>query len=114
MFDPDVVWPVFFATWIVLIVVAFFVFHVSRDAARKRRLFPRYIVGVGALFLGFMFAAGFPIGMVLTSIPLVAFFTWLNLRQTRFCAICGRTAMAFSLGAMPRYCQHCGAALEAA
>lgn len=78
MFDPDVVWPVFVATWIVLIVVAFFVFHVSRDAARKRRLFPRYIVGVGVLFVGFIWATGFPLGMVLVSIPVVAFFTWLK------------------------------------
>lgn len=112
MSDPESVFTLFLATWVPLMVDSFFMFYISRDVGRKRRLFPWFNLIAGVLFVGFVWVAGFPIGVVLVSIPLVALITWLNTRQIRFCDACGKTATSMSLGGKPRYCQQCGASVD--
>jgi hypothetical protein len=102
---------VFIITWIALAVIGLALFQFSRNAKRKRRLFPWGIALSTALFIGSMFALGAPLGVVLGMTPFALLIAWLNLRMTRFCDSCGRTVIG-GLGGRPRYCQHCGAPLE--
>jgi hypothetical protein len=109
--DRDVVGLLFIITWIALAAIGFALFQFSRDARRKRRLFPWGIGLSSALFIGFMNALGAPWFVVLGMTPFVLLIAWLNLRMTRFCDSCGRTVIG-GFGGRPRYCQHCGASLE--
>jgi hypothetical protein len=109
--DRDAVWTLFVLTWIALAVSGFAVFQLSRDARRKRRLWPWSIGLATVLFIGFMAAVGMPWTMVLGSVPILLVIAWLNLRMTRFCAGCGRMVVAGPISP-PRFCTHCGTPLH--
>ena len=86
-------------------------FQVRRDAAFKRRYFRWYLVLGAALFLVFMLVVGAPVQFLALALPMLALITYLNLRMTRFCDSCGRTAYG-PFFAAPRFCPHCGSPLR--
>lgn len=109
--DRDAIAPAFIIVWIALAVISLALFQFSRNATRKRRLFPWAVAFSSALFIGFMFAFGVPWVMVLGMTPFVLLIGWMNLRITRFCDSCGRTVTS-GIFSRARFCPHCGAALE--
>jgi hypothetical protein len=90
-----------------------FYFLFSRDAARKRRLWPPYTIGGGVLFLGVMLAMGFPLVMIAIMAPIIALMTWHNTRRGMvFCDQCGATIWSMVPFAKPRHCSNCGAPIN--
>ena len=80
----------------------------SRDAPRKRRLYPRILVSNVVLLTAFLSVVlELSIWGVLVVGALVALVTHLTYRSVWFCEACGYTARAgFS---PPAYCSDCGA-----
>jgi hypothetical protein len=74
-------------------------------------VFKPFLVGTGLLFLGFMWAMGFPTFMLAIAAPIVALIMYLNSRIIHFCDACGRTIMQQIPFSPPRHCSHCGASL---
>jgi hypothetical protein len=110
MVTPGAVFPVFFFVWVALAIGGFVFFTTNKDAARKRRLFPRLAIGAGAAF-GLVIAAMAPWPAALLFIPFIGVITWLNIRMTRFCDACGRTLINHAWWAKMNYCPYCGAKL---
>ncbi len=112
--------PVLFvATWVVLGVTGFIVFFLSRDAAFKRKWFPRYIVLTGVLFVLFVSAmtvAGSnsfaSLWMLVFVVPALTLICYLNLKFTKFCGKCGATIVDHNWFSPTRFCSKCGAKLD--
>ncbi len=101
----------FTALWAILAVAGFVIFYFYRNAAFKRRWWPRYVISGGALFLGFMVVLGMPPFFLLFAVPFVALILWGNLQSVRFCDNGGRTTVNFIPFLPPKHCVHCGAPL---
>jgi hypothetical protein len=112
----------FVVTWIVLGIGGFFLFNLNRDAAFKRKWFPRYMILVGVLFFFFsttimalqsrsFFAA---LGILLVVVPATWVISYLNIKLTRFCDACGATLYHYNWFSPMRFCSKCGAELVAA
>ena len=86
-----------------------FYFLLSRNLARKQRLYKPYVIGSGVLFLVVLYLMGFPWFMLLIASPLVAIVTVVNLRSLRFCQHCGATVWSMVPFVRPRHCSACGA-----
>ena len=110
--DPERVFPIFFAVWVALGAASFYFLYVSKDVERKKKLFRPFLAGTSVLFLGFMWAMGFPLLMLAIAAPMVALIMYLNSRMIRFCDACGRTIMQQMPFSPPKHCSHCGAALQ--
>ena len=110
--DVDQIFPVFFGVWVVLGLFSAGFFFLNRNASLKRKLWLPLIIATGVLFLGFMWAMGFPQEAFFLAVPAVALITLLNLRTVRFCNSCGATLMSQNPFAKPAFCSKCGAKLE--
>ena len=109
--NPDDLFTLFLGLWVVLGLAGFALFTLSRNAALKRRLRPPFIVGTAALFVGYVYLAD-PGGEALYFVvPGVILVGWLNLRMTKFCDACGRTAIHPNIFTRPEFCPRCGAKL---
>ena len=106
------IFPIFFVTWIVLGVVGFFLFYVSKNVQFKKRYFPWYTILVGVLFISFSLGMGFPLEMLYFEVPAVALITCLNIKSTKFCGNCGRTIINRMWFNKVEYCAKCGAKLN--
>ena len=108
------VFPIFIGVWVVLGVfsAAFFLFN--NRAALKRKVHPPLVIGIGALFLGFVVLMDFPLDafFYFVLVPAVVLITYLNLRNTKFCSACGKTLISQNPFTRPRFCSRCGADLE--
>ena len=109
----------FVATWIVLGIIGFATFFLNRDAALKRKWFPRYIVLVGILFVLFVTAeavagakSSASPGMLVLMVPTVVLISYLNLKFTKFCDECGDTIIEQNWFSPTRFCSKCGAKLD--
>ena len=108
---PSAVFPVFFVIWAVLAVAFGAFFHLSPNAALKRKVFPVVSIAAGALFIGFAWKMGAPGGMLLFMIPFVALITLINMRVMKFCDACGKTVRTQNPFSPPKFCSKCGAPL---
>lgn len=87
----------------------FFIF--GRDAAAKRRFWPLYSLGSGAMFLWITWYVGALRNAAAILIPAVAVITWLNIRAIKFCDECGKMFKRGLLGGGPASCPKCGTEL---
>jgi hypothetical protein len=104
--------PYFIASWALLGVAGFFLFYVSNNAAFKRRYFPWFASLTGLLFVGIAAAMGIPVAMLAVLLPFVALITFLNIRGTQFCGVCGKTLLQQMPFSRAKFCSRCGAPLR--
>jgi len=105
--------------WLGLMVVNYLLFDRGRDAAFKRKWFPRSVVFNGVAFT-LMATAGTVLEQrsldglwMLIIIAPGAFMVSLHLiPTTRFCDYCGSTVNSTDRFSPPRTCQNCGAILK--
>ena len=109
--SPDQIFPIFFGVWVVLGLISVAFFFLGRNASLKRKVWPPLTIATAILFVGFVWAMGFPSHVFLILIPAVAIITFLNLRSVKFCDACGRTIMNQIPFSPPRFCSKCGAKL---
>jgi hypothetical protein len=114
-----IVIAVFFGTWVVLGVAGFLFFYLGRDAALKRRWFPRFVVLGGVLFVFFattlsVLSSRSPegLGVLVLVVPAVLLISWLNIKHTKFCDECGAMTINQNWFASMRYCPRCGASFD--
>ena len=110
----------FVGTWIVLAIVGFFLFYFGKDAAFKRKWFPRYIVLVGVLFVFFVATQSVvssgslgSLGILVVIVPAVYLISYMNIRTTKFCNKCGTTLINMNPFSPMKFCSKCGAGLDA-
>jgi len=108
--EPKTVFPVFFVIWIALGILGLVYFNSDKSVAEKRRYFPRFVIGAGALFALVVFLM-VPWGAGLLFAPFVVLVTWMNLRMTRFCD-CGRVVVNQTWWRKMIYCPFCGKKLD--
>src|SRR6266566_4538169 len=87
---PDQIFPIFFATWIVL-GIAGALFYRKGSLQAKRRLHPWFAFGTGALFIGFVYAMFQNTHILLLVVPATVVIAFLNYKFISFCPACGRT-----------------------
>lgn len=104
--------PWFFPSWIVLGVVGTWVLYFDRNVERKKKFLPIYIIGAGALFIGFVFALSGDPNVLLFMVPAVVLICFLILRMIQICSACGRTITDGMMLTRADYCSKCGARLE--
>ena len=95
------------------------VFYLGKNAAFKRRWFPRFSIFAGGLFLAFVTAfigvgPGAKGGLLVLTlmVPMLVLITFLNIKMTKFCDKCGATLINSNWFVPMRFCSKCGAALE--
>jgi hypothetical protein len=106
--------PIFFGVSIVLGAASSAFFLLNRNATLKRRIYPAFVIGVGVLFLIFVWLMAVPddVSFFCVMVPGVVLITLLNIRNTRFCNSCGRTVFTQNPFASPKFCSKCGASLD--
>ena len=111
MFRPGEVMPIFMGIWVVLGVISYYLFYVSKNAPLKRKAWPIFVIGVGALLVLFAYLMGASIKFLVIMSPLILLVIVLHLRTTRFCDACGETIMEQNFS-RPEFCTECGAKLN--
>ena len=109
--NQDVIGQVFFATWIVL-VIAGVIFHFTAPPAWKQKVWTYATVGVGLLFLAFVYLLGGLLAFYFAAIP-VGLITCLNLTTVKFCPQCGALNRSPFIFPVPKFCNKCGSDLDA-
>jgi hypothetical protein len=101
---------VFFGTWVVLGLVMLFLFLVSKNGRRKRRLFLPFIVLISVLFVGFATLMARSWLVVVLLAPVTALIALGNWYTTQFCLHCGATSIQRQLLPFARAhaCKRCG------
>lgn len=94
--------------WISIGVASVLYLVLSRNAAQKRAVFPWIVVGSGLLFALFALWHMGDASAALLVVPGVLLITWLNIRNTHFCASCGRTVYDRWLFSRMIGCPRCG------
>ena len=110
--NPEEIFLIFFGTWVVLGLVSFLIFFVGKNAELKRKLWPPFVIGAGALFIFFVYMMSFGGEILLIMIPAVIVITFLNLRATKFCDSCGKTIINQNFFVKPEFCSKCGSKLK--
>lgn len=110
--SPDEIFPIFFGTWVVLGIVSFVIFFVCKDARLKRRVWKPFVIGTGALFIGFVYLMGFGGEALYIMVPAVILISFLNIRSTKFCDSCGKTNINQNFLVKPEFCSRCGDKLQ--
>jgi hypothetical protein len=111
--DAAQVFPIFFATWVVLALGSLAFFHFNKNAALKRNVWPIMTVGVGILFVVFVWLLGFRGGVLYFVVPATVLMTALNIKGTQFCDSCGKTLYIQNPFSKPAFCPACGSKLAA-
>lgn len=95
-------------------VPAFLFFHLSRNAALKRQLWPPFMIAFGLLFMAFgWFGAGEgDRAFALLWVAMVVLIVVLNIRSMKFCDDCGATQMNQNFLSPPKFCSKCGSELQ--
>ena len=109
--QPDFISRTFLATWVVIILSALVFFTFNKNAALKRKMWTPYLVGVGILFVGFIWLEGPPPRVLSMDAPAVALIVIYHIWSTRFCDSCGRTNLTQNPFSRPKFCYKCGAKL---
>lgn len=118
-FISSVVTALFNGTLAVLLIGSFLLFFRGRDAAFKRKWFPRFNVLVGSQFV--FFATTLPVlssrwarglASLIVVVPMIILISHINFRFTKFCNICGATIYNLGWPSPARFCPKCGAGLD--
>lgn len=109
-FDRSVIEGIFIGTWIVL-AVGGLIFMLRGSPAMKHKGWPVMTIGVGLLFLVFVFLLEGIKGAVFAILP-VALITYLNLKTVKFCSMCGAFNRSPTMFPVPKYCGKCGVGLS--
>ncbi len=105
--------PWFVPLWFGLGLAGWVAFGLTRNAAWKRRWWPVYSVGAGAVFVVAIQALFPQDSFTFLMVPFVALIMLLNIRRARFCDECGRTVAVYQGWAPPAFCPRCDAPLRA-
>lgn len=108
---------IFISFWVVLVIFSIWFFGINRNASRKRRYYPLFIISSYALFAMVLIAIGIlskkPEGPVYyIFIPALILIGYLNLKTTKFCDGCGRTVHNANWFTSMEYCLKCGSKLK--
>jgi hypothetical protein len=87
--SSEEVFPIFIGVWVVLGLISFLIFFVSKNADRKKKLWAPFIIFTGVLFIGFTYLMGFGGQHLYIMVPMVVLISLLNIRSTKFCNKCG-------------------------
>jgi len=109
---PDVAFSIFVATWAVLMIAGFFLFHVNKNARFKRKYFLWFVVLVGVLFIAFVAGMGAPLEILLFMASVAALIAFLNVSGASVRDTCGRTIIHKIFFSKLEYCARCGAKLD--
>lgn len=110
--NRDTAFGYFGVVWMAIGVASTLYLVLSRNAAQKRMVFPWIVGGGGLLFALFgVWVVGDASAAVLV-FPAVALVSWLNIRNTHFCASCGRSVFDHGFFGRMNYCPRCGASLR--
>lgn len=110
--NPDTVFAVFAATWVVLGIFTFAYFIRGNDAKRKKKHWPAWCVFVGALFVIFAWLMGFPGQAFVFIIPFSVLIIYMNIKANKFCSKCGKMQFNQNPFSKQIYCAGCAAPLE--
>ena len=97
-----------------LAIASFWFTYLDKNVARKKRLIPILIVGIGVILASFMLLTTRELTLTdaLFILSIIALITLVNLRMIRVCSSCGRTIQSGIWFARADYCPRCGARLE--
>lgn len=110
--SPDEIFPIFFGTWGVLGIASFVIFFLGKNAQLKRKLWPPFVIGTSALFIGFTYAMDVGGQALYITAPVIILITVFNLRSTKFCNGCGKTIINQNFLVKPEFCTKCGEKLH--
>ena len=110
--SSEEIFPIFFGVWVVLGLMSFLIFFVSKNADRKKKLWAPFIIFTGLLFIGFTYLMGFGGQHLYIMVPMVVLISFLNIRSTKFCGSCGKTNINQNFLSPAKFCNKCGEALE--
>jgi hypothetical protein len=107
------VYVVFAACWIVLGISSFLFFHFNKNTTLKRHVFPPFVVIMGIIFGCFIayMSPDYP-QILFIAVPMIVLISFLNIRKTRFCDVCGRTLYQQPVFSRSQFCPRCGAELK--
>jgi hypothetical protein len=106
--EHDEIFSIFFGIWVVLGIISIAIFFIGKNVQLKRKLFAPFVIGVGVLFIAFIYATSSGGRILYIMVPAVALITFINLRSTNFCDSCGRTIISQDLFSKPEFCSKCG------
>ncbi|MBA6292763.1 hypothetical protein H4J58_13635 [Colwellia sp. MB3u-70] len=110
--SSEAVFPIFIGVWVILGLLSFLVFFVSKNVERKKRFWTPFIIFTGVLFIAFIYLMGFGGQNLYIMIPMVVLISFLNIRSTKFCDSCGKTNINQQFLSPAKFCNKCGEALE--
>jgi hypothetical protein len=110
MSNSEQIFPAFIIVWVILGLWAGY-FLLSNNAALKRKVWSRFVVVTGLLFVGFVVAMDFTNPMLIVVVPVVALISYRNLHAMRFCNP-SATNMSLNPFVNPTVCYKCGGKLE--
>jgi len=106
--SSEEIFPIFFGVWILLGVLSFLLFFMSKNTKLKKKLWPPFVIFAGLLFIGFGYAMGFDGEPLFIMVPMVVLISFLNIRSAKFCDSCGKTNMNQNLLSPAKFCSKCG------
>jgi hypothetical protein len=112
MFEPNRVFPIFIATWIILGISSFVFFYLGKNGRLKRRLWPVNVVFVGILFVVFVSLMKLPREMYIMLIPSIFLISVMNMFMVKFCLSCGHMVMIQNPFKRPNKCSKCNSELN--
>ena len=99
-----------FALFILIGVFGNLFLYFSRNIAAKKRYY-RWIIISGAVFFVIMIY-GMPLPVILFFVgPALVLITYLNIRNTKICHLCGKVLYNYHWLSKMEYCSKCGATL---
>jgi hypothetical protein len=109
--DQHTIQKLFFGTWIALFIGSM-VFARMASPQLKRKMQPILAVGVGLVFLIFVYLLAGIRGFNFAVIPVVLIM-YLNAKAVKICPQCGTTNRSPYIFPPPKYCLKCGSGLDA-
>jgi hypothetical protein len=102
----------FFILWPLALLIGVVYFVVDRNAARKRVLFPIFMVGLNGALVVFLYVAGASAGALIFMTFVAVAVVVLRINYIRFCDKCGATVGLFGGFSPAEKCPKCDAPLQ--
>jgi hypothetical protein len=106
----DRVFLIFFVSWVIWHVAAYVLVYRGRSVPFRRVWHVRSALLSATAFLAFLFyivSMGFPKSVLGMFVPAVIIITFINIRNTRFCDMCGKQNFEMNPFHPPTVCKHC-------
>ncbi len=110
--NPDTIFPIWVGVWIALGIAAYILFSRSKNVVFKEKAFVPFNIGVGVLFIFFLYLMSFPTLLILIAIPFTILITVLNIKINKFCQNCGKLVANSNPFSKTRFCPQCGSSLD--